>query len=159
MSRIITQSLEAGLQRAFSLADAFIKACPDEVWAQKFGAWPVWQQLHHPFASVDFFLRAENAAPEAALFEPGVAELKTIPRETPEKSLIHDSASKAQAKVRDYAAGLDDVRLGELNTGLSGRLGRDMTHAATLALIASHLMYHLGACDAALREQGLPGVF
>ena len=31
--------------------------------------------------------------------------------------------------------------------------------AATLVMLASHTDYHIGSCDAALRDHGLPGVF
>lgn len=159
MSRILVQSIEGGVFHAFSLCNEFLKACPEKVFAAKFGGWPVWQQLFHSFASIDFFLRPDGAPEEAPLFKPGVAELKEGPAEAPAKEVVLEFMEKAQKRVQEYAAGLDDAALALKNEGLSGRIGRDMTHAATLALIGSHTMYHLGSCDAALRENGLPGVF
>jgi uncharacterized damage-inducible protein DinB len=159
MSRIITQSLEGNIMRAFSLANEFVKVCPEDIWGMKFGGWPVWQQIFHPFASLDFFLRAADEHPESPLFEPGVAELKKTLLEPPAKLLIKEYVEKAQERVREYIAGLDDTALAAKHEGLSARFGRDMTQASALGLIAAHTMYHLGACDAALREQGLPGVF
>ena len=159
MSKAITQSLEGNILHAFGLVNQFLEVCPDDVWGKKFGGWPVWQQLFHPFASVDFFLRAADAAEELPLFEPGVAELKESPLLPPAKLLVKEYIEKAQARVKEYAAGLDDDSLSRKNEGLSARMGHDMSHAATLGMIASHTMYHLGSCDAALREQGIPGVF
>ena len=144
---------------AFGLASEFVKVCPEDVWGRKFGGWPVWQQLFHSFASLDFFLRPAGAGEEPPLFEAGVAELKKTPAETPAKQVLQDFITKAQAKVSGYVAGLDDAALSQKNEGLSARFDRDVTHAFTLSLIASHTMYHLGACDAALRESGKPGVF
>ena len=159
MSKIVTQSLEGGILHAFGLTNEFLKVCPDAVWGQKFGGWPVWQQMFHAYTAIDFFLRPKDAAPEAPLFGDGVGDLKQAAKETPAKAAVQDYIEKAQAKVRDYIAGLDDAALGNSHAGLSARFGREVTHAATLALIGSHTMYHLGSCDAALRENGMPGVF
>lgn len=159
MSDCIVKSLNGNLQFAFSLVDKFLSSCPDEVWSKKFGGWPVWQQLYHPFASVDFFLRPPEAPAEPPLFEEGVAELKVSPAQAPDKRTLGEFIAKAQARVTLYAATLDDAALPQRNEGPSVRMGREMTHAAVLDLIGAHIMYHLGACDAALREHGLPGVF
>lgn len=159
MSRVLVQSLEGNVLHAFALAEEFLRVCPENIRDKKFGGWPVWQQLFHPFASIDFFVRPEGAAEEAGPFAPGVGELKETPAEPAAKLVLEDFISKAQDKVRKYIDSLDDAALGQKNAGLSARMGRDFTHAATLALIASHTMYHLGCCDAALREHGLPGVF
>lgn len=159
MSKVITQSLAGNVQHAFALVNQFIKVCPEEIWGKKFGGWPVWQQLYHPFASIDFFLRPAGAAEEPPLFQSGVAELKTTLPEAPAKVLIEEFFAKVQKRVDDYIAGLDDAALAQKNEGLSQRFNRDVTHAGTVALIASHTMYHLGSCDAALREHDLPGVF
>jgi hypothetical protein len=159
MSRIITQSLEGNIMHAFSLANEFVKVCPEDIWGMKFGGWPVWQQIFHPFASVDFFLRGVNEHAELPLFEDGVAEFKKSPLEPPARLLIKEYMEKTQERVQKYIAGLDDTALAAKHEGLSSRFGRDMTQAAALSLIAAHVMYHLGACDAALREQGRPGVF
>lgn len=159
MSTIVTKSLEGNILHAFGLTTEFVKVCPDSLWGRTFGGWPVWQQLFHAFASVDFFLRAAGAAEEDPLFQPGVAELKESPKEAPAKTVIKEFMDKVQSRVLAYAASLDDAALEQKNEGLSARMGRDVTHAGTLALIASHTMYHLGSCDAALRENGQPGVF
>ena len=159
MTKILVASLEGGIRHAFGLSDDFLKHCPDAVWGKKFGGWPVWQQFFHAFSALDFFLRGATDESEAPLFAPGVSELKHSLPTPPAKAQIKDYVEKAQTRTLRYVAGLDDAALAEKNEGLSARMGRDMTHAATLALIASHTMYHLGACDAALREQGLPGVF
>ena len=159
MSKAITQSLESGILHTFGLVNEFIKQCPDAVWEQPYGKWPVWQQLYHAFTAVDFFLRPKDA-PAVPTPVPGpVGNLAEVAVDVPSKQLIHDFIAKTQAEALDYIAGLDDATLAVNNEGLSARIGRDMTHAATLGLLAAHTMYHLGCCDAALRQNGLPGVF
>ena len=155
----IVKSLSGNLQFTFSLVDKFLETCPDEIWRKKFGGWPVWQQIYHPFASVDFFLRPPEAPAEPPLFEEGVAELRLSPAQAPDKRVVGEFIAKAQARVSLYLATLNDETLTKLNEGPSARMGREMTHAAVIALIVGHTMYHLGACDAALRESGMPGVF
>lgn len=159
MAKAITQGLEDTIMHAFGLVNEFIKVCPDTIWSKKFGAWPVWQQIFHPFASIDFFLRPIDAQPEPDLFAPGIAELKISLNDAPSKDMIKAYVEKAQARVAQYIAGLDDAALAAKNEGLSARFNREVNHARTLGLIASHTMYHLGCCDAALREEGIPGVF
>ncbi|MDL2316862.1 DinB family protein, partial [Desulfovibrio sp. OttesenSCG-928-A18] len=146
MSKVIVQSLEGGIMHAFALVKQFIEQCPENIWGTKFGGWPVWQQLYHPFASLDFFLRPAGAAEARSPFAPGVAELKNTLEEAPAKQLIKDFIVESEALVNKYIAGLDDGALAAKNEGLSARFGRDVTNAGTLALIASHTMYHLGSC-------------
>lgn len=159
MSKVITQSLTGGVQHAFALSNQFVDVCPEAVWGKTFGRWPVWQQLFHAYAAVDFFLRDPSAAAEASIFPEGVGDLKTTMDDAPAKSVVKDYFAQAQKRANDYMDGLDDAKLAQKHEGAGARFGRDVTHAALVALIASHTMYHLGSCDAALREAGLPGVF
>ncbi|MDR2800666.1 MAG: DinB family protein, partial [Desulfovibrio sp.] len=120
---------------------------------------PVWQQYYHAFAVIPFFLREPDEPEEPLPFAPLVGALKETMDNTPDKGTIKAFAGKMRDRALAYASSLDDTALSQKNEGLSKRFGRDMTHAGTLALIGSHLQYHLGSCDAALRENGIPGVF
>lgn len=159
MSKVITQSLEGGILHSFGLVNEFIKQCPDNIWGQQYGRWPVWQQLYHSFTVIDFFLRADGAAESAGFLPPAIGNLEVIGEKAPSKQAMQEYIEKAQEQVKTYVARLDDAALATKNAGLSARMGRDTTHAATLNLISAHTMYHLGSCDAALRQNGLPGVF
>lgn len=159
MSKAIVQSLEGGVLYSFSLVNEFIKICPDTIWEQPYGRWPVWQQLYHAFAAVDFFLRPKDAPEETGPVPAPIGNLVEVATKAPSKQLIKEYIEKTQAKASAYMSGLDDAALAAKNEGLSARMGRDVTHAGTFAFLASHTMYHLGSCDAALRQNGLPGVF
>jgi len=161
MATPIKDSLAASITRVFGLMDEFLKFCPEEIWGQHFGGWPVWRQFLHSFSAVDFFLRDENAAEEAQPFGAGAGNLrvKDSAAPAPSKEKMREYMEAVQKRVNDYLAALDDATLGQLNKGLSARLGQGFTHAATIALLAHHTMYHLGSCDAALRESGRPGGF
>jgi len=161
MANPIKDSLAASLARVFGLMDEFLKLCPEEIWAQHFGGWPVWRQFLHAFSAVDFFLRDENAAATAQPFGADADNLrvKDSAAPTPSKEKMREYMEATQKRVNDYLAALDDAALGQLNKGASARFRQEFTHAATIVLLAHHTMYHLGSCDAALRESGRPGVF
>ncbi|MDR2605096.1 MAG: DinB family protein [Desulfovibrio sp.] len=159
MPVILRDSLLGAVRHAFDLINEFTDRCPDAVWTEKFGGWPIWQQCYHCFAAVNFFLRQRDDPAGDTLFPPAVANLNEVSKETPSRQTVKEFVLKEQDWVLRYAQALDDGALAEKNEGLSERMGRDMTHAGTLALIASHSMYHLGTCDAALRQRGLRGVF
>ncbi len=159
MSRVVVQSLEGTVNYAFSLMNKFVEVCPDEIWAKKCGGWPVWQQVYHSFAAIDFFLRLPDDAPEAPPYAEEVGNLDAPAKDTVSKAQLKPYIGNAQARVKNYISSLGDAELAEAHPGLSQRMGATTTHAGTVALIAAHTMYHLGSCDAALREHGLPGVF
>lgn len=159
MSKVITQNLENAILHTFSLANEFLKVCPGNVWSRKFGRWPVWQQLYHAFVAMDFFVRPMDAPVESGPVSGDVGNLKVVAEEAPDMKLVREYVENSQARVREYIAGLNDAVLSDKNEGLSARMGKETSHAFTLCLLASHTMYHLGSCDAALREEGIPGVF
>ncbi|MDR1946271.1 MAG: DinB family protein [Desulfovibrio sp.] len=159
MSTVIRDSLLGSVQHSFGLMNAFMDACPDEVWTENFGGWPIWQQCYHCFSAMNFFLKQHGDPPCEALFPDSVGNLGEKSRENPSRQKVKDFALRAQEWALRCAQALDDKSLAENNEGLSARFGKDMTHAGTLALVASHTLYHLGICDAALRQRGLPGMF
>jgi hypothetical protein len=159
MPTIIRDSLLGSVQNAFSLMNAFIDACPDRIWTEKFGGWPIWQQYYHCFSAMNFFLKQHGDTTDETLFPASVGSLDEVCSETPSRQAVKDISLKAQEWAFATLGRLDDKTLAEKNEGLSLRLGNDVTHAGTMAMIASHTLYHLGTCDAALRHHGLRGVF
>lgn len=159
MANGITQGIAGGVMRSFSLMEAFVANCPDNIWNAPYGKWPVGQQVLHAYGAIDFFLRGPEDKEEETPFSEAVISLKEVPASAPAKEAASTYMAKCKARVEAYIASLDDAKLAEKHEGLSKRFGADMTHAATLSLIGSHNMYHLGSADAALRQNGLPGVF
>ena len=56
MSRAIVAELENPYQRTWGLLCQFMDVCPDEIWAETNGGWPVWQQVAHTVAVLNFFI-------------------------------------------------------------------------------------------------------
>ncbi|MDE5833166.1 MAG: hypothetical protein K2H64_09365, partial [Desulfovibrio sp.] len=106
--------------------------------------------------ATNMLLSTLGAAP-AENPEPGAGQLESHPDATPDKS----AAALFLANVKLSAAALfekmDDAFLLLKNEKISQKFGRDVSNAFVLELIPCHLLYHLGSCDAALRNRNLPG--
>lgn len=138
----------------------FIEICPDTVWSKTSGGFPVWQQVFHAFACYDFFVRDDQAAPTALMYaekEGDVVAFKERPA-APTKDEVIQAGEKAKKMVDDFVAKQNDTTLSDKHTGISARLGNEMSNAGMLGFLAAHNLYHLGCCDSALREEGLSGV-
>ncbi|MDR2050804.1 MAG: DinB family protein [Deltaproteobacteria bacterium] len=151
-----TEGLEAIFENVFGNMEKFIEVCPDNIWTQKFGGWPVWQHVYHILALTGTFAAG---APPAQLPMP----METVRlAQTPDTSWSRREAKVFAAQMRlsagSFCAGLGDADLGRKNEFLSQMFKSDMPHSAAFALMIGHLFYHLGVCDSALRENGLKGM-
>lgn len=160
MSRAIVAELQGPYQRAWSLMTQFIDVCPEEIWAEKNGGWPVWQQVAHAVAVLNFFLLEK----EDDTFVPAPAELGVLMLKEQGQQVVSKEAMKAygaavMAVVDARVAELTDADLTRTQERVSKKIGRDLSYGAVMVMLGSHTMYHLGSCDAALRDHGLPGVF
>ncbi len=160
MSRAIVAELENPYQRAWSLMCQFMDVCPDEIWAETNGGWPVWQQVAHTVAVLNFFI-LEN---DDDTFVPAPAELGVLMLKEQGQQVVGKESMKAygaavKAAVDARVARLTDADLTRIQERVSKKIGRELSYGAVMVMLASHTMYHLGSCDAALRDHGLPGVF
>ena len=159
MSREIVDALKPPIDRAFLFIDRFIDTCPDDIWVEKSGGWPVWQQIYHILTSVDFFISAPGESGPTPLVSSEEAGLRKVAETTVAKSDIKSACQAAKERVEGYMAGLTDADLAKRNDGIFERAKMNMTHAATLSLLSGHGLYHLGSGDAALRNHGIAGMF
>ena len=159
MSREIVTALEGPYQRAWDLLAQFMDVCPDAIWAETNGGWPVWQQVAHAVAVLNFFILEGEDAFLPAPAELGVLMLKEQGQQLITKDAMKAYGAKVKAAVDARIALLADADLTRLQERVSKKIGRDLSYAALLVMLASHTNYHVGSCDAALRDHGLPGVF
>ncbi len=160
MSQAIVQNLKGPFDRVFGMLGQYLEVCPDAVWDKTFGAWPVWRQWYHALAAVDFFTMQDGSSATPAPLGPDAGSLSaayTGPALTKEQGKAFLVAAQKTADA--YFAGLTDAMLVAKNQGFSARLNTELSHAVTASMLAGHAFYHLGCCDAALREAGLKGVF
>jgi len=161
MSNELVKSVMGPVETSFALLKKFIEVCPENIWAEKTGGWPVWQQVYHVVGAVNFFILGVDEQPQgpAPLTSPEVGGLKEVAAEAVSKEKVAAALEAAQDQVAKFAASLSDADLIKKNEGIFARAKMDMTFAGTITLLAGHNFYHLGSCDAALRNHGLEGVF
>jgi hypothetical protein len=164
MSQAVIAGQRASFERAYGLMAQFVEVCPEDLWAKKFGGWPVWQQVYHALGSCQFSVLQAGETPEQGLYPPEVGGLQSVPDATPAKKEVLEYGARMKAKADAYLGALRDADLPDINRGLTARMksfgiDREFSHSQALAMLSGHIMYHLGTCDAALRERGLKGVF
>lgn len=161
MSQVIVAALKPQVDKAFGLLLEFIKVCPDDIWAEKSGGWPVWQQIYHAIAGVDLFVEAPGEAPAELLTDPQIVQLAASAElEAPlPRDKVKAACVRAKALADKYLSALQDEALPQRNETPFKKIKFELTHAGTVGLLAAHALYHLGAGDAALRNHNLKGVF
>ena len=159
MSNAIVRAQQGNFEFACSLVMQFIDACPDEIWRETFGGWPVWQQLYHGIAATEYFILGENAQRDTGPCAEGASLAVTAGCPAPSKAEVKAYAQKIKAAADAWIATLNDAALPQKHEGASSRMKRDTSNANLMVLVTGHLLYHLGSCDAALRQHGFKGVF
>lgn len=158
MSAEFVSKLKSGLDFAFALSEKFLSICPDDVWQKKFGGWPVSRQFYHAIDVTGFFTTAISAEVPANPC-PGGGELANDGGPLATREQAGEFLGSVRAAVDKMAAGLVDADLLRKNESASQMFGRDFSNAEVIQIMGAHVLYHLGSCDAALREQGLEGAF
>ena len=162
MSRDGINVLNASFERIHGMLVAFTDACPENIWHESFGGYPVWQQAFHAFACYDFFVRGLDEAPSPLYFgdkEGDVIHFQAAPKVV-SKAEMKEAAATAKSKIDAFFATFkDDAELYQKHEGLSARIGVPFTILGLMVALSTHGFYHLGSCDAALRQNGLQGIF
>ena len=163
MSQPIIAGQRDSFEHAYGMMLRFIEVCPEDLWAEKFGGWPVWQQVYHALGSCQFWVLQDGETPEQGPYPPEVNMFQSIPDAAPAKKDVLEYGARMKSRADAYLDALRDADLPGLNQGLTVRMKArglpEFSHSRTLAMLSGHILYHLGACDAALRERGLKGVF
>jgi uncharacterized damage-inducible protein DinB len=150
--------MQDNINFAFSLLSKFIQVCPQDIWETRFGRWPVAQQLYHALTAIDFFIRPPQSQAIKNYF-PEAGNLGSVAERIPDQAQAGEFLALVKAEAERYIDSLSDDDLPKEAQGASSRMGRQVTYANVLVLLSAHSLYHLGACDAALRQHGLDGVF
>ncbi|MDR2884538.1 MAG: hypothetical protein LBV09_05470 [Deferribacteraceae bacterium] len=138
-----------------SLVDVVINNCSDELWEKKFGGDYYWAQVFHLIGGVSYFMGLVGQ--EGLPMIPENTGTDGILRKPSDPSLDH-SKEKALAFNKEMmtavAAAFDRLDDSTLFTPIDF-YGNPTTHGGMYSLLAAHILYHIGACDAALRDNGL----
>lgn len=143
------------MEFTLALYDKYVEICPEEIWNEKFGGWPICQQCYHALWASGMMMASINGRqvvePESPF--PLNASNKTMPSKQDVKGMIAGIKSAYSQLLGE----LENEALLQPDEPLASKLGRPVTNGEALELIVAHLQYHLGSCDAALREKNLEG--
>lgn len=141
---------------SFSHVEKFVDICPDDIWARKFGGWPVGEQYFHALTATGMLIASithkpvANPAPQFGALEKGSDAC-------PDKDVAKAFLMNVMEAGRAMFDALTDADLLKKNEGVSEKFGRSVSNAEVIGLMGGHALYHLGSCDAAMREEGVAG--
>ena len=159
MSNQTVKALSTSFGISCSLLKQFIKVCPKNIWEENFGGWPIWHQVYHALNAVDFFTMGAGLPASTPPLAEEAASLEAWAGDGLSQEKMLGYAAEMEEKGKAFLNSLNDAQLAQKNEALSKELGDETTYAAVIAMMSGHTLYHLGSCDAALRQHGLKGVF
>ncbi len=154
----VIESFRAEFNRFHDLLLKQVEIFPDGLWNKKAGGYVVWQQFFHTFACVEFFALPEGASSKQTLYPADVVMFKQTPEKGPSKDEVRQLAASMKDMVNAFLDGQSTATLADKHEVLSRYRNQHATNQNAIVSLIRHACYHLGCCDAILREHGLPGV-
>jgi hypothetical protein len=161
MSKTVVNGLAKNCEHGFNFLFQQIDAATDEVWGKKAGGYLYWQQIYHAFSAMDVFLSSdgEPRSEENPPIDRDFASLHKIADFSPDKETVRAFGERKKALFDRWVETLTDDALAAKQKKCSDLFGTDMSNASVLSLVHGHNLYHVGCCDAILRDNGHKGVF
>lgn len=158
MSDNFLKVFQSGNDRAFQLYEKFLAICSNDLWDKKAGGWPICTQYYHGLSATAKLASSLGTDPAEDPC-PGAGNLLGNATIKPSKEQAALFLQNVRIQLSSAYEKLTDSLLLKQNDPISGLTGSPITNAGVLELIASHMLYHLGSCDAALRDAGFEGAF
>lgn len=156
MANSFCQCYQNGLIFAFGHYEKFLEICNDEAWSEKAGGWTLAQQYYHGLMATNMLMASISGNP-AQNPNPEAGKLLEKPDVLPGKAQAAEFLANIKLAAAAMFEKLDDAALLLKNEEISKKFGSEVKNATVLELMASHLLYHLGSCDAELRDRNMPG--
>ncbi len=155
----VIECFKSDFDRFWGLLEQQIALCPEDVWVKKIGRWFYWQEVLHILACVEINALPEGQPSLQTLFPNEVAMFSQAPDRTMTKAEAVKMAADMKNLVHNFIAAQSAATLTQKHPVSSKILGRELTNQHALIGLIRHVCYHLGCCDAILREHGLQGVY
>ena len=139
---------------SFSMLEKLINICPGELWNRKVSGFVFWQQLLHAFTGQHFWLRLENSEFVEPFNDKFVyPELEKDPVNVLSKDVMTAFCKETKVIAEKWFFEKDDNWL-----KLPSMIYDKYNNNDVIIEQIRHIMYHVGHCDAILRENGIaPG--
>ena len=145
--------------RFHGLLEQHIDRCPEDLWEARAGGYPYWQQLLHAFACVELYALPEGEPSRQTRYPRAVVMLSDVPESAMTRDEMRALAADMKTLAHAFMDGQSAATLTARHEPLCRFFGREITQQFALLGLVRHACYHLGCCDAILRERGLPGVY
>lgn len=145
--------------RFYELLEKQIEICPPELWTKKAGGYIFWQQIYHTISCVELFSFPEHDPNRPSKFCPEVAMFIKEPENAISKRELQELATEMKILAHSFMNTLNLNSLTLPHQNMSVVLGKELSIQNALIASIRHTCYHLGCCDAILREHGLKGVY
>ena len=154
MGREIIDRLHIHFNLSYKMLETHIGNCPDELWDVKAGGFVFWQQLLHAVTGLKFWTRPEKGDFIEPFSERNVyPELEKAPEGHVSKSEMRALFDETMRQVDGFFGDKDDEWLFADNA-IYGKL----KNFDIVEMQIRHIQYHVGHCNAILRERDLPAV-
>jgi hypothetical protein len=136
---------------SFRAIDNLIAITPDEIWGQKRGGYVYWQQIVHAITGSLFWLRLANTPFNEPYAELNIyPELEKDPENALTKQQVKDLLHELTGLAENFFGYVDD------DTLLAKSFIYDkVTNLEVVFGQIRHLQYHIGHCEAILRDSGI----
>lgn len=136
-----------------------VETCPEELWAGKSGGHFFWQELAHAFYCVQLYALPEGEEERLFGLTPKAAMLREDALTPMTKGEVRQIADTMEAMAYAFMGRLTRADLLLPHAALCRFTGKERTNLHALIGLIRHYNYHLGCCDAALRANGISGVY
>ena len=148
MNTIIKQ-VKIHLDLSFESLLELIDVCPDELWDKKQGGFVFWQQILHALTGSLFWTRLEKKDFGEPFGEREVfPELDREPKGKISKAEMKTLANDVKRQMETFIYGKEDEWLNEPNA-----IYDKISNVDILLGQIRHIQYHVGHCEAGLRER------
>lgn len=126
-----------------------IEICPDTLWDDRVSGFVFWQQILHVLAGVDFWTRSEQGDFKEPFKSRKVyPELEKAPMGFISRREMRIYAGEVYSQVESLFEEKNDPWLLEKNP-----LYNKISNIDVIEMQIRHIQYHIGHCDASLRER------
>jgi hypothetical protein len=145
--------LRGHLEKSLKMLENVIASCPDQMWYETHGGFPLWHQVYHAIESINYWFCIDR---------------EKYARETYGKKITDDLGQRCddvltKAEIDDYFSRTGKIVDAYFN-GLERDAGEDRGEEHDIAKIDEiigqirHIQYHIGHCNAIFRESGIRAV-
>ncbi|SHN62694.1 hypothetical protein [Desulfovibrio litoralis] len=146
-------------KRFFNLLETQIIIIPDSLWNKTLGGYPLWQQFFHTLACIELYALPDNQPSEQTFHTKEIVMLSGITNDIINKEDMLIFAQKMKKQALNFIEDMSLEKLTKKHNRTSTALKKECTNQYALIGLIRHICYHLGCCDALLRENGIKGVY